>query len=487
MHEDQLLPADPGIRPIARELYRHARDLPLISPHGHVDPALLADDRPFPDPARLIVVPDHYVTRMLASQGIPPTALGVPTVDGADTETDGRTIWRLLAANWHLFRGTPSRLWTERVLHEVFGVATPLGAATADAVYDAVAERLADPGFRPRALFERFNLEVLATTESPLDDLTAHAKLAADGWGGPGGRVVTTFRPDDVVDLDWPGWAERVERLGAATYGDYLDRLRERRAAFIAAGATSSDHGHPTAATADLGPDAAAALFDRARRARAEPGDAERFRAHMLIEFARMSVEDGLVMQLHPGAVRNHNTALHARHGRDVGGDIPSATEYVRALGPLLAEFGTDPRFRVVLYTLDETAFTRELAPLAGGYPSVFLGAPWWFLDSPEGLRRYREAVTETAGFYNTAGFVDDTRAFCSIPVRHDVARRMDAGFLARLVAEHRLPLDEAAETIADLAYHLPKRVFRRTGAPRMTVITGLTVHDVRFPDRGGR
>jgi len=463
LHEDHLLPAEPLVRAIARELYRHAKDLPLISPHGHVDPAILADDRPFPDPARLIVVPDHYVTRMLASQGIAPAALGVPALDGTPVETDGRAIWRLLAANWHLFRGTPSRLWTERVLADVFDVATPLSPQSADDVYDAIAARLADPGFRPRALFERFNLEVLATTESPLSDLGAHAKLAADGWGGPGGRVITTFRPDDLVDLDWPGWAERVAQLGAGTYGEFLDRLRERRAAFIAAGATSSDHGHPSAATLALAPEEAAGLFDRALRGRAEAGDAERFRAHMLLEFARMSVEDGLVMQLHPGAVRNHNAALYARHGRDVGGDIPGPTEYVRSLKPLLDEFGTDPRFRIVLYTLDETAFTRELAPIAGGYPAVFLGAPWWFLDSPEGLRRFREAVTETAGFYNTAGFVDDTRAFCSIPVRHDVARRIDAGFLARLVAEHRLPLDEAAETIADLAYHLPKRVYART------------------------
>ncbi|WP_432839259.1 glucuronate isomerase [Dactylosporangium sp. CA-092794] len=463
MDDDRLLPAEPGVRAIARELYRHAKDLPLISPHGHVDPAILADDRPFPDPARLIVVPDHYVTRMLASQGVPPAALGVLAVDGTPVETDGRTIWRLLAERWHLFRGTPSRLWIERVLADVFGVGVPLGPATADAVYDAVAERLAGPDFRPRALFERFNLEVLATTESPLSDLGQHAKLAADGWGGPGGRVITTFRPDDLVDLDWPGWAERIDRFGAATFAQFLDRLRQRRYDFIAAGATSSDHGHPTAATLALPPAEAATIFGRALRGRAEPGDAERFRAHMLVEFARMSVDDGLVMQLHPGAVRDHNTALFARHGRDVGGDIPSPTEYVRSLRPLLDEFGTDPRFRIVLYTLDETTFTRELAPLAGGYPAVFLGAPWWFLDSPEGLRRFREAVTETAGFYNTAGFVDDTRAFCSIPVRHDVARRVDAGFLARLVAEHRLPLDEAAETIADLAYHLPKRVYRRT------------------------
>ncbi|MEV0901200.1 glucuronate isomerase [Actinoplanes sp. NPDC049802] len=465
--ENHLFPAEPTQRQIARELYRHAKDLPLISPHGHVDPVLLADDEPFPDPARLFVVPDHYVTRMLASQGIPPARLGVPSVDGSAVETDGRVIWRLLAENWKLFRGTPSRLWTEKVLSGVFGLTEPLNAANADEIYDELSARLAEPGFRPRALFTRFNIEVLATTESPLDELHAHAKLAADGWGGPGGRVITTFRPDNLIDPDWPGWAERVARLGeltgldVGTYPGFLNALRSRRAAFIEAGATSSDHGHLTAATLVLSDADAAVLYRKALGGGATDADAEAFRAHMLVEFARMSLEDGLVMQLHPGSVRNHNEALYRRHGRDVGGDIPSATDYVHALKPLLDAYGDDPRLRIVLYTLDETVFTRELAPLAGGYPSLYLGAPWWFLDSPEGLRRFRETATETAGFYNTSGFVDDTRAFCSIPARHDVARRVDAGFLARLVAEHRLPLDEAAETIADLAYHLPKRVFR--------------------------
>ncbi|MEV6300259.1 glucuronate isomerase [Actinoplanes sp. NPDC051861] len=464
--EDHLFPAETTQRQIARELYRHARDLPLISPHGHVDPALLADDQPFPDPARLFVVPDHYVTRMLASQGIPPARLGVPSIDGSEVEGDGRAIWRLLASNWHLFRGTPSRLWTEKVFAEVFGIAKPLNAGTADEIYDELSARLAEPEYRPRALFTRFNIEVLATTESPIDDLSAHAKLEADGWGGPGGRVVTTFRPDNLVDLDWAGWRDRIATLGeltgqdVGTFPGFLSALRTRREAFIAAGATSSDHGHPTAATAVLTDADAAVLYRKALGGGTDEQDAEVFRAHMLVEFARMSLDDGLVMQLHPGSVRNHNRALHARHGRDVGGDIPSPTEYVRALRPLLDAYGDDPRLRIVLYTLDETTFTRELAPLAGGYPALYLGAPWWFLDSPEGLRRFRETVTETAGFYNTSGFVDDTRAFCSIPARHDVARRIDAGFLARLVAEGRLPLDEAAETIADLAYHLPKKVF---------------------------
>ncbi|BBH71372.1 uronate isomerase [Actinoplanes sp. OR16] len=459
-----LFPSDPAQRRIAGELYASVKDLPLISPHGHVDPALLADDTPFPDPARLFVVPDHYVTRMLASQGIPQSRLGVPSIDGSEVEQDGREIWRLLAENWHLFRGTPSRLWTEKVFTDVFGIQRPFNKATADIIYDEISDKLRQEDFRPRALFTRFNIEVLATTESPLDELTHHAKLAADGWGD---RVITTFRPDNLVDVEWPGWQDRVAALGeltgtdVGTYPGFVNALRRRRELFIAAGATSSDHGHPTAATLVLDDAEAAVLYRKALGGGADAADAEAFRAHMLVEFARMSLDDGLVMQLHPGSVRNHDRSLYERHGRDVGGDIPSATDYVRGLRPLLDAYGNDPRLRIVLYTLDETTFTRELAPLAGGYPALYLGAPWWFLDSPEGLRRFREAVTETAGFYNTAGFADDTRAFCSIPARHDVARRIDAGFLARLVAEDRLPLDEAAETIADLAYHLPKRVFR--------------------------
>ncbi|MGN9910787.1 glucuronate isomerase [Phytohabitans sp. LJ34] len=464
---DLLFPAEPTQRAIARELYAHAKDQPIISPHGHVDPALLADDAPFPDPAQLIICPDHYVTRMLLSQGVPPSELGVPTRDGQPYETDGRTIWRRFAEHWRLFRGTPSRLWLEETFTNVFGVTTPLSPETADEVYDGIAAKLAEPEFRPRALFERFNIEVLATTESPLDDLGRHAKLAADGWGGPGGRVITTFRPDNVVDMEFEGWADNVAKLGeisdedTGTYRGYIAALRKRREAFIAAGATSSDHGHPTAKTELLDETEAADLFERGLSGEAGQIDAEYFRAHMLVEFARMSIEDGLVMQLHPGAVRNHNKWLYDRHGRDVGGDIPRATDYVWSLSPLLERYGNDPRLRLVVYTLDEDTFTRELAPLAGGYAAMYLGAPWWFLDSPEVLRRFREAVTETAGFYNTSGFVDDTRAFCSIPVRHDVARRIDAGFLARLVAEHRLPLDEAAETIVDLAYRLPKGIFR--------------------------
>lgn len=466
---DLLFPSDPTQRRLASELFALVKDSPLISPHGHIDPAILADDSPFPDPARLFIVPDHYITRLLWSQGVAPAKLGVPVRDGIDdaVETDGRRIWRTFAEHWHLFRGTPSRLWLEMTFRDVFGVTAALSPQTADDVYDELLGKLQEPEFRPRALFQRFGLEVLATTETPLDDLAAHAKLAADGWGGPGGRVITTFRPDNLVDMSWEGWAGRVSQLGEFTGDDvsafpgYLSALRRRREASVKAGATTSDHGHRTARTTQLDSRTVESIYQRGLRGTATTDEVELFEAHMLMEFARMSLDDGLVMQLHPGSMRNHNSWLHETYGRDVGGDIPQPTEYVDGLRPLLDTFGNDPRFTLVLYTLDETTFSRELAPIAGGYPSVYLGAPWWFLDAPEALLRFREAVTETAGFYNTAGFVDDTRAFCSIPVRHEVARRMDASYLARLVADHRLPLDEAGETIVDLAYNLPKRIFR--------------------------
>jgi glucuronate isomerase len=475
--QDRLFPADPTTRAIARELYEQVSDLPLVSPHGHVDPALLAADEPLPDPAALFVAPDHYLTRMLYSQGVPPQRLGVPDRDGRVHVTP-REAWRTFCEHWYLFRGTPSRLWLEQSLAGIFGVTQPLGAGTADAVYDELTARIAEPAFRPRALLRRFGIEVLATTDSPLDSLEHHARLAADGWGGTPGapganpaRIIPTFRPDAVTDPERPGWAANVARLGELTgadtgsYAGYLDALARRREDFRRAGATATDHGTPSARTADLDPADAARLFDRlladAVKDGPDTGDAELFRAQMLTESARMSVDDGLVMQIHPGALRNHSRHLHANFGPDSGGDIPVPTDYTRALRPLLDRFGDDPRLRLVLFTLDESAYSRELAPLAGVYPAVYLGPAWWFYDSPEGMRRYRELTTETAGFYNTVGFTDDTRAFPSIPVRHDVARRVDCGFLARLVAEGRLPSGEALEVAEDLAYRLPKHAYR--------------------------
>ena len=464
LHEDRLFPSDPGQRAIARRLHAEVRGLPIVSPHGHTDPRWFADDEPFADPATLLIVPDHYVYRMLYSQGVPLEALGVPRQDGTAVERDGRKIWRLFAQSWHLFRGTPTRMWFHHVLHEVFGVREALSDESADRIYDQLASCLARPEFRPRALFERFGIEVLATTESPLDPLVHHRKLRASGWKG---RVITTFRPDPVVDPEFDGFAANVAKLGeitgedTASWAGYLRALLKRRAFFASLGATATDHGHPSAATSDLGTAECARLFARALAGGASPADAERFRGQMLTEMARMSLEDGLVMQIHPGAYRNHNPAVHRLFGRDRGADVPMRTEYVHALKPLLDRFGNEPRLTVILFTLDESSYARELAPLAGHYPVLKLGPPWWFFDSPEGMRFFRERATETAGFYNTVGFNDDTRAFPSIPARHDVARRMDCAFLARLVAEHRLEEDEARELAVDLAYRLAKRAYR--------------------------
>jgi glucuronate isomerase len=461
---DRALPFPAEQRSIAREIYGETKDLPLICMHGHVEPEVFVDDSPFADPAQLLIVPDHYVFRMLASQGIEPARLGVPRLDGGPVETDSRKIWRTFCENWKLFRGTPSRYWLEHELVEVFGVDQVPSAETADAIYDQIAACVADPKFRPRALLDRFNIEVISTTDSATSDLKQHAKLAADGLSE---RVFPTFRPDAVAYLDRPTWRDDIEELGKLTgidttsYDGFLDSLRTRRAAFIDAGARATDHGHLLAATTPMDLNTARELYTRVLGG-AEPSQAEvdAFAANMLYQMADMSCEDGLVMQIHPGVLRNHNTAIFTTYGSDKGYDIPISTEFTRGLRPMLDQFGTHPRFRVILFTVDETVYSRELAPIAGTYPSVRLGAPWWFLDSPEGMRRFREFAVETAGFYNTSGFVDDTRAFASIPARHDLYRRVDAGFLARLVLEHRLSLEEAAETAVDLAYRLPKESY---------------------------
>ena len=462
--EDRLFDAEPTARAVARSLYNDIKDLPLISPHGHTDPRWYAENQPFPDPARLLIVPDHYIFRMLFSQGVRLEDLGVPTADGTKVETDGRTIWRRFAEHYYLFRGTPTRLWLDHTFATLFGIEERLTPLNADAIYDRIAELLQRDDYRPRALFERFNLEVIATTESAVDDLKWHGLIRDSGWKG---RVITAYRPDAVVDPDFEGFGNNLDKLGEITGYDtghwpgYLDAHRQRRAFFKSFGATSSDHGHPTAETANLLPKEAGMLFDRVRTAKADAAERALFRAQMLTEMARMSVEDGLVMQIHPGSWRNHSPVMMQKFGRDKGFDIPTETNYVRALKPLLDAVGTEPELTIVLFTLDETSYARELAPLAGVYPALRLGPPWWFHDSPEGMRRFREMATETAGFYNTVGFNDDTRAFPSIPARHDVARRVDCAFLARLVTEHRLGEDEAHEVAHDLAYGLAKRAYR--------------------------
>ncbi|WP_182086254.1 glucuronate isomerase [Aureimonas sp. ME7] len=463
LNRDRLLPIETEARAIARRLFDAVESLPIVSPHGHTEPAWFARNERFPDPATLFVVPDHYIFRMLYSQGVPLEALGVPRADGGASETDGRAIWRLFARHYALFRGTPSRLWFEHALQTVFGIEERLSENNADALYDRIAEALGRDDMRPRALFERFRIEAIATTDSALDDLAHHEAIAASGWGG---RVLPTYRPDAVVDPDRPGFVQALARLFELTgerddWDGYLGAHRARRAFFKARGATATDHGHPSARTADLPRGDAEQLFDRVRGGRADAAERELFRAQMLTEMARMSRDDGLVMQIHPGSVRNHNAAVFERFGFDKGADIPARTDYVEALRPLLQAVGNDPSVTVILFTLDETAYARELAPLAGHYPALRLGPAWWFHDSPEGMRRFREATTETAGFYNTVGFNDDTRAFLSIPARHDMARRVDCAFLARLVCDGRLDEDEAQEVAHDFAYRLAKDAYR--------------------------
>ncbi len=464
LHPDRLFPTEPATRTIARELHAGIVGLPIVSPHGHTDPAWFATNDCFGNAASLLLAPDHYVFRMLYSQGVALEALGV-----GNPSADPREAWRLFAGHYHLFRGTPSRIWLDWVFAEVFGIAVKLEAETSDLYYDTITDALASDAFRPRALFDRFNIEVIATTESPLDTLQHHAAIRAENERGGGwqGRVVTSYRPDPVVDPEFEGFRANLARFSELTGEDcldwrgYLAAHRKRRAFFAGMGATSTDHGHPTARTLDLAPAEAEVLFARVSRGEFTAADAELFRAQMLTEMAAMCVDDGMVMQIHPGSSRNHNAQLFARLGRDKGADIPQRTEYVQALKPLLDRFGNAPGLSIILFTLDESTYTRELAPLAGHYPCLKLGPAWWFHDSPEGMRRFRRMTTETAGFCNTVGFNDDTRAFLSIPARHDVARRIDCGFLAELVVEHRLEDWEAAELAQDLACNLARKAYR--------------------------
>jgi glucuronate isomerase len=460
LHEDRLFPAEPGTRKIAKALYEHVKALPIISPHGHTQAAWFAKNEPFPDPAKLLVQPDHYVFRMLYSQGVSLEDLEI----GQPEIKDPRKVWRIFASHYFLFRGTPTRMWLDFVFQELFGLQERLSEKTADLYFDTISAKLKTPEFLPRALFERFNKEVMSTTDYPLDSLEAIQAVHASGWKG---RIVPAFRPDPVVDPEFAGFTQSILKMGeqtgedTSTWTGYLNALRKARLRFKAQGCTSTDHGHLTAKTADLPKSEAEALFQKVLGGKSTREEMILFQAQMLTEMAQMSLEDGLVMQIHPGSTRNHNHKVYEKYGRDVGADIPRSTNYVDDLRPLLDRFGNESNLTIILFTLDESTYSRELAPLAGHYPCLRLGPSWWFHDSPEGMRRFREQTTETAGFYNTVGFNDDTRAFLSIPSRHDVARRIDCGFLARLVAEHRLDEDEAFEVAHDLAYGLVKKAYR--------------------------
>jgi glucuronate isomerase len=464
LHEDRFFDPDRAIRAVARELYEETRRLPLVCPHGHVDASILAENAPFPEPTALIIVPDHYIFRMLYSQGISLESLGIPTRDGTPIEIDPREIWQRFGEHYFLFRGTPTGAWLDHELHDVFDVRVKLTADTALFVYDEISEKLTSPEFYPRALFERFNIEVLSTTDKATDPLHAHQAIRDSGWTG---RVIPTFRPDAVFRIASPDWREDVRALAVLheaeidSYDEFIRALEARRAHFKALGGTATDHAVVQPRTERLAQAEASRLFGRALRREATEADQLRFVSHMLMEMARMSIEDGLVMQLHPGALRDHNGFIANRFGPDTGADIPVATEFTRNLRPLLEAYGNDTRLTLIVFTLDESTYARELAPLAGHYPAMRLGSPWWFNDSIEGLTRFRERTTETAGIYNTAGFNDDTRAFCSIPARHDLARRVDANFLGGLVARHVIDMDDARPMARALAYELARETYK--------------------------
>ncbi len=470
LHPDRLFSSDEKVVAIARELYNEIKDLPIISPHGHTDPSWFNENKNFGNATELFIKPDHYVFRMLYSQGIKLTDLGIPQHglqgDRAQAASvDPKKAWQIFADNYHLFPGTPSGYWLDSVFSEVFGFTEKLCSANAQQYYDVITAQLATPEYKPHALMDRFNIELIATTEGALDVLPHHRAIKDTPMAK---RVITTFRPDDVVDASREDFVENLAKLGeltnenTATWQGYLDAIRARREYFKTEGrATATDHGHPSAITADLSPLECQKLLTKCLAGDATPQEQELFRGQMLTELAGMSIQDGLVMQIHPGAHRNHNQPIFDVFGRDKGCDIPSQTEYVNALKPLLSKYGNDPKLNIILFTLDETTYSRELAPLAGHYPSLKLGPAWWFHDSPAGMLRFRQQVTETAGFYNTVGFNDDTRAFLSIPARHDVARRVDCRYLAELVTNHQITLTEAHTLAYQLTYGLVKKAYK--------------------------
>jgi glucuronate isomerase len=464
LNPNRFFDPEPAVRDMAIQLYRQVKDLPIISPHGHVDVRILADNKPFPDPTELILIPDHYIFRMLYSQGIPLESLGIPTIDGTVVESDQRKIWQIFADHFHLFSGTPTGAWLSHELVEVFAVDEKLNGASAMKIYDRLQEKLKAPEFLPRPLFERFKIEVLTSTDGAADSLEHHRRIQKSGWQG---RVLPSFRPDAVINISAANWKAELNRLEQVTgrsihsFKDFIGTLEERRGFFKSMGATSTDQGVVTPYTHKLSVGEAESVFQRALKGEATESDAAIFAGHMLIEMARMSVEDGLVMQIHPGSFRNHNQFIYKRFGPDKGCDIPVATEFTCNLQELLNAYGNDPRLTLIVFTLDESTYARELAPLAGHYPAMKLGPAWWFHDSIEGMTRFRQQVTETAGIYNTVGFNDDTRAFLSIPARHDLSRRIDANFLARLVARHIIDEQDAQRMIFDLAYGLVKKAYK--------------------------
>lgn len=467
-HPDRFFSPDPAQRKAARAIYAEIKDLPLVCPHGHVDPALFADpEYQFGSPTELLLVPDHYIFRMLYSQGIRLADLGIRRLEDQTHPSrtiDPRDSWQRFAEHFYLFHGTPTGTWLTDEFADIFGITDKLSGENAQEIYDQIDAKLKSPAFKPRAMFDRFNIEVLCTTDAATDTLEAHRKIRESGWHG---RILPTFRPDAVTNIDARGWKTNIEKLERVTsrsitsYQSFISALEDRRTTFKSEGARATDHAAQTALTLELTTKEAEAIFQQALKGQATAEDVVRFSAHMLVEMARMSVEDGLVMQLHVGSYRNHNPAIFEKFGADMGADIPIASEFTRNLKPLLDRFGNNPNLTLILFNLDESTYARELAPIAGHYPTVKLGPPWWFHDSINGLRRFFNGVMETAGLYNTAGFNDDTRAYPSIPARHDLWRRAACDWVAGLLVRHIIDETDAHQMARALSYDLAKSAYK--------------------------
>ncbi|MEN9954281.1 MAG: hypothetical protein RL028_883 [Actinomycetota bacterium] len=447
---------------IALELYGEIRDLPIISPHGHVDPNLFVRNEKFESPTDLFIYHDHYITRLLHADGVSMVELRKPQSD-ADL-SHAKNAWLKFFERWAMFAGTASGYWFQESLQTVFGITQEPSAENALAIFEQIALELARDEMSPIELLKSFNIEFLATTDDPCDDLAAHSILNGDA--GLATRFAPTFRPDFYIDPRTEDWLERVQRICTMTsqlvnHKGLVEALWLRRVFFKSQGAVSVDIGAATAFTTVLPTADAEALFEKAKAGTISEAEALLYRGNMITEMVRMSCEDELVITLHVGVHRNHSAPTLEKFGRDTGHDLPIQAEFVQNLKPVLDLYGLHPNLTLILFSLDESTWGREIAPLASFYPSVRIGAPWWFLDAPDSATRFREATVEIAGFYRGSGFIDDTRAFLSIPARHDMARKVEAAFLAKLVTQGRISIETARKIVTDIVVAIPKRAFK--------------------------
>lgn len=450
---------------IAQDLFESVGELPLICPHGHVPPQLFStENEKFDNPAELFITSDHYVLRMLLSQGVRCQDLGIQGVSDESYISAPEQIWQIFCDHYHLFDGTPTGLWIENILAMVFGIMKKPDSENAIELYQQMAQSLRSASFNLRKLFQKFNIEVLCTTDDVTDSLNVHQEISQAGWQG---RILPTLRMDRVVDIQHPTWPDHIQALSSFTHQEIVDyrsfiwAIEKRRTDYQALGCKASDLSLKTPYTCQLSNQKSEEFFQLGLKKQITDDEALQFKGQLILELARMSAEDGMVMQLRAGIYRNHSPGIFQELGPDMGFDIPVKVEWTQNLKPLLDAYGMDTNLCLILFTLDESNYARELAPIAGAYPAIKLGPPWWFNDSPQGIRRYFDSVMETAGFENTVGFNDDARNFLSIPARHDLWRRISALWLADLVQNGQLSGSDARKRMADLAYGLAKSGYR--------------------------